>query len=59
MGVTVEATTTVSLKCNQDEDSIYDAEDEASRMAEDMSANGADEMYKYIEEFMEIVDAEN
>ena len=55
-GVTVEATSTVTLRCEQDEDRIYEAEEMAGEMAANMSSDGIDYMDRYIDEFLEDTD---
>jgi hypothetical protein len=50
-GLTVESTVTVSVKCNQDEDSMSIAIDEAGKLAESQAHTGAEEMGLYITAF--------
>lgn len=50
-GLTIESTVNVSIVCGQSEDEIRAACEEAARMAENMSYEGAEEMRIYLEDF--------
>lgn len=50
-GLTVESTVSVSIVCGQSEKEIRDACAEASRMAESMALEGAEEMRTYLQDF--------
>lgn len=50
-GLTVESTVNVSIICGQSEVEIRAACEEAARMAENMSLEGAEEMRIYINDF--------
>ena len=50
-GMTVESTVTVSVHCNQDTQSIYEAAIAAGKKAEELANNGIEEMGLYITAF--------
>lgn len=48
-GITVEATVSVTLTCNQDEKTIIKAINKAGELAERKARDGAEEMQEYID----------